>query len=71
MEVVYKDPVGGRFSSGRQFCKEVSGIVVLSRDMMQFNPSELVLKLVHLIVVCYHERALVGGLLHDLVDDQL
>ena len=72
VEVVYEDLVGGRFPSGRQFCKEVSGSgVVLSRDMMQFDPLELVLELAHLLEVRRHERALAGGLLHDLVDDQL
>ena len=38
---------------------------------MQFDPLEFVLKLAHLLGVCYHEGAFVGGLLHDLVDDQL
>ena len=71
MEVVYKDPTGMRFLSGYQFCEEVGDIIVLSRDMMQFDPSELVLELAHLLVVRHHERALAGGLLHDLVDDQL
>ena len=71
MEVVYKDPVGGQFPSGHQFCEEVGGIIVLLRDMMQFEPLELTLELAHLLVVHCHERALVGGFLHDLVDDQL
>ena len=38
---------------------------------MQFDPLEFVLELAHLLAVCYHERALAGGLLHDLVNDQL
>ena len=71
MEVVYKDTISGRFLSGHQFCEEVGGGVVLSRDMMQLDPFELVLKLAHLLAVHHHERALAGGLLHDLVDDQL
>ena len=71
MEVIYKDLIDGRFPSGRQFHEEVSGVVVLSRDMMQFDPSELVLELVHLLAVCWHERYLARGLLHDLVDDKL
>ena len=71
VEVVYKDPIGGRFPSGYQFCEEVGIIVVLLRDMMEFDPSELVLELVHLLAICRHERAFVGGLLHDLVDDQI
>ena len=71
MEVVYKDPVGGRFLSCHQFCEEVGCVVVLLGDMMQFDPSELVLELAHLLAVRRHERALAGGLLHDLVYDQL
>ena len=71
VKVIYKDPIGGRFPSGRQFCEEVDGIIVLSRDMMQFDPSKPILELAHLLAVCHHKRALVGGLLHDLVDDQL
>ena len=69
VEVVYKDPVGGRFPFGCQFCEEVGSVIVLSRHMMQFNPSELVIELTHLLAIRRHERALVGGLLHDLVDD--
>ena len=71
VEVVYKDPIGGRFPSIRQFHEEVSGIIVLSRDMMQLDSSKLVLELAHLLAVRRHKRAFAGGLLHDLVDDQL
>jgi len=71
MEVIYKDPIGGRFPSGHQFHEEVSDVIVLLRDMMQLNPSELVLELAHLLAVRLYERALAGGLLYDLVDDQL
>ena len=71
MEIVQKDPISGRFPSGHQFCKEVSSAIVLSRDMMQFDPSELVLELAHQLVVRRNERALARGLFHDLVDDQL
>ena len=38
---------------------------------MQLDPLEFVLELAHLLAVCYHEGAFAGGLLHDLVDDQL
>ena len=38
---------------------------------MQLDPLEFVLELAHLLVVCRHEGAFAGGLLHDLVDDQL
>ena len=38
---------------------------------MQFDPSKFVLDLAHLLAICCHERAFAGGLLHDLVDDQL
>ena len=70
MEVVDEDPVRRRILSGSQFCKKIGGII-LSGDMMQLDPLEFVLKLVHLLAVCCHEGAFVGGLLHDLVDDQL
>ena len=33
MEVIYKDPIGGRFLCGHQFCEEVGSVIVLSRDM--------------------------------------
>ena len=56
---------------GSQFHEEVGDIIVLLGDMMQFDPSKLVFELAHLLAVCCHERALVEGLLHDLVDDQL
>ena len=71
MEIVDKDPIWRWNPPGSQFCEEISGIVVLLGDMMQFSPLELVLELAHLLALCRHERALAGGLLHDLVDDQL
>ena len=71
VEIVDEDPIWRRNPPGNQFCEVISGIVVLSGDMMQFDPSELVLELAHLLAVYCHERALVGGLLHDLVGDQL
>ena len=66
MEIVDEDPARRRISPGGQFCKKISGIVVLSGDVMQLDPLEFVL-----LVVCYHEGAFVGGLLHDLIDDKL
>ena len=71
MKVVDEDPIWRQNLPGSQFYEEIGGIVVHSGDMMQFDPLELVLELAHLLAVCYHERALAGGLLHDLVDDQL
>ena len=53
------------------FDDEVGDGVVLLRDTMQFDPLELVLELPHLLAVRRHQRDLAGGLLHDLVDDQL
>ena len=38
---------------------------------MQIDPLEFVLELAHLLAVCCHEGAFAGGLLHDLVNDQL
>ena len=71
MDVVDEDPARGQIPPGGQFCKEIGGIVVPSRDVMQFDPLEFVLKLAHLLTVCYHEGTFAGGLLHDLVNDQL
>jgi len=71
MEIIDEDPIWRWNPPGDQFHEEVGGIIVLSRDMMQFNPLELVLELAYLLAICCHERALIGGLLHDLVDDQL
>ena len=71
MEVVDEDPAWGRVSPSGQFCKKIGGIVVLSGDVMQLDPLEFVLELAHLLAVCCHEGAFAGGLLHDLVDDQL
>ena len=71
MEIIAEDPIWRRHPPGSQFCEETGGIIVLLGDMMQFDPLEFVLELAHLLAICYHKRALVGGLLHDLVDDQL
>ena len=71
MEIVDEDPIWRQNPPGSQFCKEVGGVVVLSGDMMQFDPLEFVLELAHLLVVCHHDRALARGLLHDPVNDHL
>ena len=71
MDIVDEDPAWGWILPGGQFCKEIDGIVVPSRDVMQLDSLELVLKLAHRLVVCYHEGAFAGGLLHDLINDQL
>ena len=71
MKAVDEDPVRKRNPPGSQFHKKIGDIVVLSGDMMQFDPLEFVLELAHLLAVCCHEGAFIGGLLHDLVDDQL
>ena len=71
MEVIDEDPAWRRISLGGQFCEEIGGIVVLSGDVMQLDLLEFVLKLAYLLVVCYHEGDFIGGLLHDLINDQL
>ena len=40
-------------------------------DHILLSNDQLVLKLAHLLAIRRHERALAGGLLHDLVNDQL
>ena len=69
MDVVDEDSARGRISPGGQFCEEIGGVVVPSRDVVQFNPLEFVLELAHLLTICCHEGAFVGGLLHDLIND--
>ena len=69
VEVVDEDPARRWISPGGQFGEEISGIIVLSGDVMQLDPLEFVLELTHLLVVCCHEGAFVGGLLHDLIND--
>ena len=71
MKVIDEDPIWRRNPPGSQFCEKIGSIVVLSGDMMQLDPLDFVLELLHLLAVCDHEGAFVGGLLHDLVDDQL
>ena len=71
MEIVDEDPARRRIPPGGQFCEKIGDIVVLSGDVMQLDPLELVLELAHLLAVCCHEGDFAGGLLHDLVNDQL
>ena len=69
MDVVDEDPTWGWIPPGGQFCEEIGGIVVPSRDVMLLDSLELVLELAHLLAVCCHEGAFAGGLLHDLIND--
>ena len=71
MEIVDKDTAQRWIPHGGQFCEKIGGIIVLSGDVVQLDPLEFVLELAHLLAVCYHEGAFAGGLLHNLVDDQL
>ena len=71
MDVIDEDSAWGRIPPGGQFCEEIGGIVVLSGDVMQLDSWEFVLELAHLLAVCCHEGDFIGGLLHDLIDDQL
>ena len=71
VEIVDEDPARRRMPPSSQLCEEIGGIVVLSGDVMQLDPLEFVLELAHLLTVCCHEGAFAGGLLHDLVNDQL
>ena len=71
MDVVDEDPAWRWIPPGGQFCKKIGGSVVLSGDVMQLDPLEFVLEVEYPLAVCCHEGAFVGGLLHDLIDDQL
>ena len=67
--VIDEDPAWRWIPPGGQFCEKISGIVVLLGDVMQLDPLEFVPELAHLLAVCCHEEAFVGGLLHDLIND--
>ena len=69
MDIVDEDPAWGWIPPGGQLCEEIDGIVVPSRDVMQFDLLEFVLELAHLLAVCCHEGTFAGGLLHDLIND--
>ena len=69
VEIVDEDPARRQIPPSGQFCEKISGIVVLSGDVMQLDPLEFVLEFAHLLAVCCHEGAFVGGLLHDLIND--
>ena len=71
MEIIDEDPARRWIPPNGQFCEKIGGIVVLSGDVMQLNPLEFVLELAHFLAVCCHEGVFAGGLLHDLVNDQL
>ena len=71
VEIIDEDPARRQIPPSGQFGEKIGGIVVLSRHMMQLDPLEFVLKLMHLLAVCCHEGVFVGGLLHDLVNNQL
>ena len=71
IEIIDEDPARRQIPPSGQFCEKIGGIVVLLGDVMQLDPLEFVLKLAHLLAVCYQVGAFVGGLLHDLVNDQL
>ena len=71
MEVIDEDPAWRRIPPGGQFCEKIGGIVVLLGDVMQLDSLEFVLELAHLLAICRHKGAFVGGLLDDLFDDQL
>ena len=61
METIYEDPAQRLIPPGGQFCEKIDGIVVLSGDVMQLDPLEFVLELVHLLAVGCHE----GDFLED------
>ena len=57
MEIVDEDPIWRWNPPDSQFCEKIGGIVVLSGDMMQFDPLEFVLEIAHLLAICCHEGA--------------
>ena len=71
VEIINEDPAQRQILPGGQFYEKIGGIVVLSGDVMQLDPLEFILELTHLLLVCCHEGVFAGGLLDDLVNDQL
>ena len=59
-----EDPIWSQSSPGSQLHEKIGGIIVLSGDMMQFDPLEFVIELAHLLAVCCHEGAFARGLLY-------
>ena len=69
MEIVDEDLAWGWIPLGSQFCEKIGDIIALSGDVMLLDSLEFVLELAHLLAACCQERAFVGGLLHDLIND--
>ena len=46
-----KTPFGDSTRLAANFFEEIGGFVVLSGDMMQFDPSKFVLELAHLLAI--------------------
>ena len=51
VEIIDEDPIWRQNPPGSQLCKEIGSIIVLSGDMMQFDPSKFVLELAHLLAI--------------------
>ena len=66
-----KTPLGDGSRLTANFARKSAAPLPFRGDVMQLDPLEFVLELAHLLVVCCHEGAFVGGLLHDLINDQL
>jgi hypothetical protein len=49
----------------------VRSLVVLSSDVVELEPVELVFQAPNLVAVGFHLRVAAMGVLHDLVDDEL
>ena len=58
-------------STGCIFCKRISCLVEMPRDVIEFEVIELVLQLVDFSAIHNHLGIVVAQLLRDLVDDQL
>ena len=71
MEIVMKIPLEDGSRLAANFVRKSAAPLSFWGDVMQLDPLEFVLKLAHLLAVCCHEGVFTGGLLHDLVNDQL
>ena len=71
MYVSREDVRGNRCSPRGYFSQLVCSLVVVSGDVVELEPVELVFQASNLIAVGFHLRVATVGVLHDLVDDEL
>jgi hypothetical protein len=63
--------LGNRRSPRGYFRKLICGFVVLSSNMVEFQPVELIFQASNFVVVSLHFLVAAVGVLHDPVNDEL